>query len=382
MKKLLEIFKTGKRTDSKGREWDLNDSIIDEVVREYDPAIFAAPLVVGHPTMDAPAYGWVGSLSLDNTILKAEPTDVEPQFAALVNEKRFPKISASFFTPEHPANPKPGKWYLQHVGFLGAAAPAVPGLKQASFAANDQAVTIEFAASDLEVLWSVSRMARGMRDWLLEKFGAEEADRALPDYVVQGIETQRERELLAEQPNQQALGFAAPQQPEVPDVDPNEKAKQAQQTADFAAREATLAQREQAIADAEAALEAQRNQARRGELASFAATLVKEGKLLPREEAGAVAFMASLTDSDTVSFAAADGTSQAQPQATWFRDFLSSLPARVDFAERGAGDATADFASDPVAMANAANQYQTEMATKGITVSASDAVKHVNGAKK
>ena len=164
-------------------------------------------------------------------------------------------------------------------------------------------------------------------------------------------------------------------------MDPNEKAKQAQQTADFAAREATLAEREQAIAAKEAAIAAQQKQARQGELASFAATLVKEGKLLPREEAGAVAFMASLTDSDTVSFAAADGTNQAQPQATWFRDFLSSLPARVDFAERGAAGDSVDFANDSVAMANAATQYQAEMAAKGITVSATDAVKHVNGAK-
>jgi hypothetical protein len=224
-------------------------------------------------------------------------------------------------------------------------------------------------------------MARGMRDWLLEKFGAEEADRALPDYVVQSIETQRERELLAEQPNQQALGFAAPQQPEVPAVDPNEKAKQAQQTADFAAREAELAQREQAIAAAEAALANEKSKAQRAELANFAAELVKEGKLLPREQEGAVAFMTSLTDSQTVSFAAPDGADKQLPQAQWFRDFVSSLPARVDFAERGAAGDSVDFANDSVAMANAATQYQAEMAAKGITVSATDAVKHVNGAK-
>lgn len=332
MPNLLEIFKTGKRTDSQGREWDFSDSIVDEVVREYDPAVFSAPLVVGHPTMDAPAYGWVNSLSLDKTILKAEPVDVEPQFAALVNDKRFPKISASFFPPSHPANPKPGKWYLQHVGFLGAAAPAVPGLKAASFAADANAVTIEFAASDLEVLWSLSRAMRGLRDWMLEKFGSEEADKALPDYVVQELESQRERERITEQPTP---GFATPQQqPEVPTVDPKEKAKQEQQTADFAAREATLAAREKALADAEAKVKC-------GEIASFAAGLVTAGKLLPREEAGAVAFMASLTDSDTVSFAAADGKATQQPQADWFRDFLSNLPPRVDFTERGAGDDTA-----------------------------------------
>ncbi|GAB2927518.1 hypothetical protein [Rheinheimera gaetbuli] len=373
MAKLLEIFKAGMRTDSQGREWD-GDSIINEVVSEYDPAVFAAPLVIGHPEMDAPAYGLVKSLSLDKTILQAEPMDVEPQFAEMVNKKRFPKISSSFFTPDNPANPKPGKWYLRHVGFLGAAAPAVPGLKMAQFAADDDVVTIEFAASDLEVLWSVSRMARGMRDWMLEKFGAEEADRALPDYVVQGLENQREREFISEEPSP---GFAAPQnQPtEEPTVDPNKDKKQEQQTADFAAREAKLAAREKALADAEAKV-------KRGEIASFAAGLVTAGKLLPREEDGAVAFMASLTDSDTVSFAAADGEEKQQPQAAWFREFLTGLPARVSFAEHGADDGSTDFSEDPQAMAKAAANYQSEMANKGITVSATDAVKHVNGAKK
>lgn len=369
---LLEIFKSGKCTDSAGRQWDFTDEIVNEVVSGYDPAVFSAPLVVGHPTMDAPAYGWVNSLSLDKTILKAEPVDVEPQFAALVNDKRFPKISASFFTPSNPANPKPGKWYLRHVGFLGAAAPAIPGLKAASFAADADAVTIEFAASDLEVLWSLSRLARGMRDWMLEKFGAEEADRALPDYVVQGLETQRERELISEQPSP---GFAAPQQqPEVPNVDPNEKAKQEQLAADFAAREAKLAERELAIKNAEA-------KARRDELASFCESQVVAGKLLPAEKDAMVSFMASVNDNETVSFAAADGDVKTTA-SEWFKGFLQALPVRVDFSERGADTGTADFANDATAMAKAASQYQAEMASKGVTVSATDAVKHVNGAPK
>ncbi|OYW21050.1 MAG: hypothetical protein B7Z43_11640, partial [Sphingomonas sp. 12-62-6] len=29
----------------------------------YDPAKFEAPIVVGHPALDAPAYGWVRGLA-------------------------------------------------------------------------------------------------------------------------------------------------------------------------------------------------------------------------------------------------------------------------------------------------------------------------------
>ena len=55
--------------------------------------------------------------------------DVEPQFAEMVNTRRFPKRSTAFYTPDHPQNPKPGVWYLRHVAFLGAQPPAVKGLR-------------------------------------------------------------------------------------------------------------------------------------------------------------------------------------------------------------------------------------------------------------
>lgn len=333
MNQLLEIFKAGSRTDSEGRTWSFSTEQMRAAAEAYDPAVFAAPLVVGHPKNEDPAYGWVKSLSVDGELVTAEPQDVEPQFAELVNAGRFKKISASWFPPEHPANPKPGNWYLRHVGFLGAAAPAVPGLKPASFAA-DQAgfVTVEFSASDFDRAWALSRLARGLRDWMLEKFGAEEADRAVPDYLVQDLETQR----VQSQEPITSPGFSAPQQPlEEPTVD-----KTQEPTADFAAREAAIAQREAELNKREA-------EARKTAIADFAEKLVTEGKVLPAEKGGLVAFMAQLDEGAEVCFAAGDGEVKTSPKE-WFQGFLQALPPRVDFSEHSAADnqdATASFAA-------------------------------------
>ncbi|MCO1337163.1 hypothetical protein MO867_22855, partial [Microbulbifer sp. OS29] len=103
--------------------------------------------------------GWVSSLDFAGSVLTAEPDQVEPEFAEMVNTGRFPKISASFFHPESANNPVPGVWYLRHVGFLGAAAPAVKGLKEASFAGDGEDIfTVEFAGADFADSWLVGRL--------------------------------------------------------------------------------------------------------------------------------------------------------------------------------------------------------------------------------
>lgn len=103
----------------------------------YDAAANPAPLVIGHPKMDDPAYGWVSGLSVEDGMLVAQPDRVEPSFAEIVREGRYAKVSAQFYPPDHPHNPKPGVHYLKHVGFLGAHAPGVKGLGTVSLADGD-----------------------------------------------------------------------------------------------------------------------------------------------------------------------------------------------------------------------------------------------------
>ena len=119
---LIEIFKAGKRPDAHG------------TVVEITPA------VIGHPTMEAPAYAWVKGLQLDGDVLKAELDQVHPEFAEMVTDGRFKKVSASFYLANSPDNPKQGSLYLRHVGFLGAMPPAVKGLRNPEFSESEQGI--------------------------------------------------------------------------------------------------------------------------------------------------------------------------------------------------------------------------------------------------
>lgn len=139
----IEIFKVGRHTDMNGAVVDFTSADADALVSGYDPDSWAAPAVVGHPKDNDPAYGWVKRLGREGDTVFAELGDVDPDFAALVKAKRYAKISASLYPPAAKANPTPGTWSLKHVGFLGAMAPAVKGLKPVHFStgADDGALT-------------------------------------------------------------------------------------------------------------------------------------------------------------------------------------------------------------------------------------------------
>lgn len=141
-----------------------------------------APVVIGHPDTDAPAYGWVESLLVQGGILKATLEDTTAEFADMVKAGRYKRVSITMYLPRTPNNPKPGKFYLKHVGFLGSAAPAVPGLKPVRFAGSpsdsytiqqDRPGTAAFAAGD-----ELMRLRRQMREFEVEKLVLE--GRVLP----------------------------------------------------------------------------------------------------------------------------------------------------------------------------------------------------------
>lgn len=197
MSKHIEIFRAGTHTDASGRAFSFSEDDVAQIAAGYDPALSEAPLVIGHPRMNAPAYGWVEGLSVgDDAVLLAAPHQVEPAFSEAVNDGRYKKISASFYTPNHPSNPTPGRYYLRHVGFLGASAPAVKGLKPVELADDERdIVTLEFA--DFRTALTnrgLARMFRSLREFFVERFGQDDAERAIPGFSIEGLE-----EIAAEQ---------------------------------------------------------------------------------------------------------------------------------------------------------------------------------------
>lgn len=130
----IEIFRMGTHIDSDGNKRTFTVQDVQSMASAYDPARHEAPLTLGHPASDRPAYGWVKSLTatIDGRLLMLT-TKVDPVFVEGVKSGRYSKRSASFYPPYAPTNPTPGQWYLRHVGWLGAQPPAVQGLADVNF---------------------------------------------------------------------------------------------------------------------------------------------------------------------------------------------------------------------------------------------------------
>ncbi len=378
----IEIFKEGTHRSSEGltRTWSHAD--LETMARVYDPEVHEAPLVVGHPRDNAPAYGWVKALEVDGDRLVARTHQVAPEFAELVREGRFKKRSASFYGPKHPANPVPGSWYLRHVGFLGAQPPAVKGLRDAQFGdEGGEVVTVEIEFAEepgtdddgqrfAEPAWTLARVLRRLREWLIGREGLETADQVIPEYQVEALRA------LGEEPETEGAGPAPAFAEEDDAMITKEQHEEALRRArEEAAREAqarfseqaeTLRAREEELARREAEL-------KRAEVTEFVEGLVGAGKVLPADREALVAFLAG---DETVSFAEGDET-RSVPRHEWFRGWLERLPRLVDYAERGAGEDPPD--ADPVAIAQRAQEYVEAQRAKGVEVSYAEAVAHVTG---
>lgn len=275
----LDIFRAGTHTAMNGVTLTFSEADLDATAAAYGLARHAAPIVVGHPTTDAPAYGWVRALARAGDVLQAHPEQIDPAFAELVNAGRYKKISASFYAPDSPANPAPGVYYLRHVGFLGAQPPAVKGLRDARFGEDETGIlTLEFGE-----------------------------DTAAPPTV--------------------------PDPPEPPMPDPTTP------DSELAAREAALSSRETALAAREAALAAQETAARVQADTDFAEGLIAQGRLLPKDRAGLVAFLSVLPPESALEFGEGQDAYQGDSRA-WLKTFLASLPVQVDFSERSGAEAS------------------------------------------
>lgn len=133
----IEIFRAGTQVDDTGNSRIFSVADVKAMAATYNPARHEAPLTLGHPENNHPAYGWVkGLTATEDGRLLMQASNVDPEFATGVQAGRYKKRSASFYPPLSPNNPSPGQWYLRHVGWLGAHAPAVKGLADVNFGAG------------------------------------------------------------------------------------------------------------------------------------------------------------------------------------------------------------------------------------------------------
>jgi len=373
-------FVGGEQVDSNGTKkvWteDELDQIVTNTKKLIDKNIFSgAPMVIGHPQTDAPAYGWIQDLKREGNVLSVKGDKLHDEFAKGVEDGLWPNRSIRI-----------GKgadgFYLKHIGFLGAVPPAIEGMDSIYNASTDDEC-FDYS-SDSYTPNTLSRMMRRMRDFFIEQFGVEKADAVLPDYEIESMSEHANR--LRDEDSDTPTSFSQPEPKKTGD-EPMSEFSQAE--LDAAKEEAAKKAREEVEAEFaskqkehETELTAERNKRLGVEFSKNIAELVDQGKLLPAQAEGMAEFMLQLSDSDEANFefsAGEEGKEETFKKSPldWFNDFTKSLGKQIDLNESGAGESGGVDGDDAQAIANAAMEYQKEQSDKGITVSVSQAVAHV-----
>lgn len=365
--KPFRIFRPGKHVASCGTAVEFTEADLQRAVEAYNPAVYSAPLVIGHPKTEDRAYGWAERLSYEDGHVVAHPDKVAPEFAELVAQGAYRNRSASWYMPDHPNNPVPGVLYPKHIGFLGAVPPALKGLGDVAFTEEQHPEQVlEFAAVD-EAAWSIAsavssmaRFMRGQRDQLIAEKGVEEADKQLPDYAITDADTAaRElRDLAAKQSNPGLVPAYTEPTEGTPTMTPEQIA---QLQADHAATQARLAQ----FQERETALAAAERMAKVDGIKRGLQVHVTAGRLLPALVAPLAEFMAGLPEGEaaqTIEFGeAVDGVTPKLDPRAFLDAFLAQLPKQVDYSERGAATVANGGSLTPKQLAEKATDYREKV---------------------
>lgn len=375
--KPFRIFRAGTHTDSAGLATTFTKEQLAETVRAYNEGTWRAPLVVGHPKGHAPAYGWVGKMRLDESgeVIVDEVEKLNPDFADLMQSGAYRNRSASWYAPDHPNNPTPGVWQLRHLGLLGAQPPALKGLGDIEFHDAD-GITVEFADGTTN---NIAAIFRRLRDSLIGKWGVEEADKALPSFLVEDIEAAGRRQI-----EETSTDYS---DNEDNDMTPEQiaelqsKAAQADQLkAELAAATAARTAAEQQVAQFSEAQKAAQKAVAIVEAKAALKPLVDAGKLLPGQLDQAANFMVSLDDATkSYDFGEATGDNALTARG-FFKAILDAAPAQVDYEEH-TSNVQLPANLKPQDLAMKAREYQDSLATKGIVVTSAQAVDAVLAGK-
>jgi hypothetical protein len=275
----VPIFKAGPQKDSLGREKVWTHDELDQVVANHS-ADHPAPHVITHKELYSPfAYGQSAEVKREGDVLYVKSKNVEPQFEKLIKDGRLFERSVRLV-------PSPKGWKLGHIAWLGAEPPAVDGLAPVQFSAETE-------AHDYSVDWratsTLARMMRRLREFLIAKFGAEEADRVMPEWDVDDLVTAAAEQRAEDVPA--SPSFSAPtQQGDVSmlteeDLKRAREEARAEAKAEFAAEQTTLQQQ----------LQTERESRLRAEFSANITEAIDAGRLTPAQAEGAVDFMLQLS---------------------------------------------------------------------------------------
>lgn len=301
---LIPVFRTGTHTDSNGNTKTWTEEDLDAIVSKYNPAEHEAPVVIGHPKDNAPAWGWIEALERKGSVLYAKLKDLIPNFVEMLKQGLFKKRSISLY-PD---------MTLRHIGFLGAMPPAVKGLPDVAF--NNEQIAINYELEDLKIKDDeqrtsfIERIAQKVKDILNKENSLPSTHEGINNFLNKEGDMEKIQELEAKLKEREK---------EIADFSEKDKAKDAE-----------IAKLKKELADEKA-----KNQ--RTEFAAFCDSDEMKEKITPAMKSAILDFMEIFSGVETYEFVEVDdkGTEKKVKKAPVkaFKDFLKTLPKSVDFSE-------------------------------------------------
>jgi len=311
----VEILRTGQHTASSGKQVEIRPEDLAQIADGYDPKFHEAPVVIGHPEDNQPAYGWVKGLQVLGDKLLAT-IDLVPEFVEALRQGLFKKRSASIYHDLDGKGP-----YLRHVGFLGAVPPAVKALTDINL--DDKAfesVTIDFEERKQPMNW---------KDWFKKRID-EMPDDGAPVVIDSG----------AEPPAQSQAQFSEEDVKKREELAAEAAAKKAREEAELEFAERMRKTEAETAAKTHAAT-----------VISQLDALARDGKVLPAwRKAGLDEFAQGLGFQADTQFEFAEGDAQIKKTPSeWFLDFLGKLPPSIELNEFAGNDKSHSGTGDAAA---------------------------------
>lgn len=279
----IELFRVG--TWKGSRTVEATSAMIDQIVQNFKDVNsipgYGVPLKLGHNSrVGEPAYGWITEVYRMGDTVVGNASDVPAEIVDAIGKRRYNSVSIELY----PAVTYDGATFenvLGGVALLGAEWPAVKGLQPLS------AAQFAEAGDKLELTQEIETVANEAA-----KFTQNDAD-ALVLAAVTNVRTEMQALVNAEA---------------------------AKATAATARAET-----------AEAALKVFKADTQLAEFTSVIEDAIKLGRVLPKQRDQLLAFAKTFSATGTIKV----GDKDVSPVAA-FKEFITGLPVKVAFGERGA----------------------------------------------
>ena len=355
----IEVFKAGTWTDSSGNTRTWTEQDIDKIIEKYNSQRdHEAPVVIGHPKDNTPAYGWVERLEKRGQSIWAKIKPTVQDFVDWVRQGLYKKVSISLY-PD---------LLLRHIGFLGAMPPAVKGLQVPQFSdAEYSEYTMDFRK------WTQEERDKLAKGEIKGEFAGP--DQSFPIAGPEDVGDAWKLSGHAENPDQIRLNiiriakkygwvsalpksarqWAKEHNIDLMEVQMEEKLKELETQlkekekalAEFAERDKA---KEEEIAKLREEIARIEKEKRQTEFNSFCEDLIKEGKLTPAMKPAVIDFLEILHGFEEYEFSEGECKVKAKPGER-FKTFLKGLPKVIEYGEKATKDKvgqtkTVDFEAD------------------------------------